>query len=70
MLPARPLLQGCPTLLVGGGGGSWLVGGWVRLVLGNLAQRAYSPPPPPWGKGGSGWVGGEPGNWVMSCFQL
>ena len=34
--------------------GPWPVGGWVSLVLGNLAQRAYSPP----GGGGSRWVGG------------
>ena len=38
----------------GGGGwvGPWPVGGWVSLVLGNLAQCAYSPP------GGGVWVGG------------
>ena len=37
------------------------MGGWVSLVLGNLAQRAYSPP-----GGGSGWVGGWVGQlgWV------
>ena len=56
----RPLLKGGPTG-VGGGVGLWPVGGWVSLVLGNLAQRAYSPPP---GGGGSGWVGGWVGNWV------
>ena len=41
----------------GGGGwvGPWPVGGWVSLVLGNLAQGAYSPPG---GGVGSGWVGG------------
>ena len=40
----------------GGGGwvGPWPVGGWVSLVLGNLAQGAYSPPG---GGVGSGWVG-------------
>ena len=47
----------------GGGGwvGPWPVGGWVSLVLGNLAQRAYSPP----GGGGGVWVGGWVGRgWV------
>ena len=35
------------------------MGGWVSLVLGNLAQRAYSP------QGGGGvWVGGWVGGWV------
>ena len=46
----------------GGGVGPWPVGGWVSLVLGNLAQRAYSPP----GGGGlGGRVGGQLGRgWV------
>ena len=45
----------------GGWVGLWPLGGWVSLVLGNLAQRAYFPP---WG-GGSGWVGGQLGRgWV------
>ena len=39
-----------------GGVGPWPVGGWVGLVLGNLAQHAYSPPPR--GGGLGGWVGG------------
>ena len=43
--------------------GLWPVGGWVTLVLGNLAQSAYSPP----GGGlGSGWVGG----WVGGSATL
>ena len=58
----RPLLKGGPTGLGGGGGGwvgPWPVGGWVSLVLGNLAQGAYSPP------GGGGWgLGGWVGGWV------
>ena len=38
------------------------MGGWVSLALGNLAQRAYSPPG---GGGGGGWVGGQLGRgWV------
>ena len=69
----RPLLKGGPTGL-GGGTGGWVrglwVGGWVSFILGDLALRAYSPPPG--GGGGSGWVGG----WVSNlcccflCFQL
>ena len=47
---ARPLLKVGRTLPPGGGwvGGwvvLWPVGGLVSLVLGNLAQRAYSQPP-------------------------
>ena len=64
MVGHRPLLKGGPTGLGGGGGwvGPWPVGGWVSLVLGNLAQRAYSPPG---GGVGSGWVGGWVGRgWV------
>ena len=57
----RPLLKGGPTGVGGGGGGPWPVGGWVSLVLGNLAQRAYSPPG---GGMGSGWVGGWVGGWA------
>ena len=59
-----PLLKGGPTGLGGGGGGwvgPWPVGGWVSLVLGNLAQRAYSPP----GGGGGVWLGGWVGGWVL-----
>ena len=51
----RPLLMGGPTGVGGGAGGwvgLWPLGGWVSLVLGNLAQRAYFPP---WG---GVWVGG------------
>ena len=44
------------------GGGLWPVGGWVSLVLGNLAERAYPPPPSQGERVGSGWVGG----WVGS----
>ena len=54
-------LRWVPPYPPGGGGwvGLWPVGGWVTLVLGNLAQSAYSPP----GGGlGSGWVGG----WVCN----
>ena len=50
--------------------GPWPVGGWVSLVLGNLAQRAYSPPR---GGGGlGGWVGGQLGRgWVgPDCPKL
>ena len=36
--------------------GLWPVGGWFTLVLGNLAQSAYSPPG---GGVGPGWVGGS-----------
>ena len=39
-------LRWVPPYPPGGGGwvGLWPVGGWVTLVLGNLAQSAYSPP--------------------------
>ena len=64
----RPLLKGGPTGR-GGGGGGWvrgLWGGWVSFVLGDLAQRAYSPPP---GGGGlGGWVGDL--CCCFLCFQL
>ena len=51
-----------------GGGGLWPVGGWVTLVLGNLAQSAYSPQ-----GGGVGWVGGWVGGsatWMGLTRQL
>ena len=48
--------------------GLWPVGGWVSLVLGNLAQSAY--PPPPGGGLGSGWVGGWMGGWVRRRTQF
>ena len=55
-IQVRPLLKVGPTLPPGGGGGLWPVGGWVTLVLRNLAQSAYSPPRG--GGVGSAWVGG------------
>ena len=59
-------LRRVPPYPPGGGGGwvgLWPVGAWVTLVLGNLAQSAYSPP----GGGiGSGWVGGWVGGWVRN----
>ena len=42
---ARPLLKGCLK-------GLWPLGGWVSMVLGDLAHSAYSPR----GGGGSLWV--------------
>ena len=45
-----------------GGWGLRPVGGWGSLVLGNFAERAYSPR----GGGGSGWVDGWVGSVVDS----
>ena len=47
-----------PYPLGGGWVGLWPVGGWVTLVLGNLAQSAYSPPGGGGGGGGRVGVGG------------